>query len=87
MGPELAGDLLMNRHRGIVLNVDHVDIDITCTRRSIQPASISGPSLLGPTSPLCRLPRWLLPVAAAALHRAARRSFRLRFAFGSEYGG
>jgi hypothetical protein len=40
MGPELAGDLLMNRHRGIVLYVDHVDIDITCASRSIQPAPV-----------------------------------------------
>jgi hypothetical protein len=37
VGPNLAGDLLMDRHRGIVLNVDHDAVDTTATRRAIQP--------------------------------------------------
>lgn len=35
--PELAGDLLMNRHRRIVLNVDHGAVDNTAGARAIQP--------------------------------------------------
>jgi hypothetical protein len=37
VGPDLTGDLLMNRHRGIVLNVDHDAVDTTAGRRAIQP--------------------------------------------------